>query len=127
MIAWSGRILVFLGLLHLVAIGVLSTEHYGEWFSGALWMLPKEDFISPAGAAGAFWILPGSFAVPLFLLGLMLMAAPKQGMRVPASIGWFLGVWAVLGAAILFPTPMILVLAPAVMIVVASNRKAQTE
>lgn len=124
MILWAGRILVLMGAVHLIVLGVQNGEYVDEWFSGALWGLPREEFVHPAEANGAFWIVVASFAVPLLLLGLLITRLARQGVAVPQSIGWCLGAWCLVGAAILEPTPLLLGLAPAILLIRAARRTA---
>ncbi|MET9917555.1 DUF6463 family protein [Streptomyces sp. NPDC006435] len=120
----AGRVLTFLGALHLLALGAQNTGHLGAWFGGDLWGLPREEFIEPSGAAGAFWISLGSFAVPLLLLGLLVSYLGRQCVRVPPAIGWGLAAWSVVGSVVVEPTPMILVLVPAVLLIRQKEPKA---
>ncbi|MFF8713116.1 DUF6463 family protein [Streptomyces sp. NPDC015184] len=120
----AGRVLTFLGALHLLALGTQNTGHLGAWFGGDLWGLPREEFVEPSGAAGAFWISFGSFAVPLLLLGLLVSHLGRQGVRVPPAIGWGLAAWSVVGAVVVEPTPMVLVLLPAVLLIRQKEPKA---
>ncbi|MEV5983224.1 DUF6463 family protein [Streptomyces sp. NPDC052114] len=113
----AGRILVALGALHLLVLGAQNAGHFGAWFSGDLWGLPREEFVEPSGAGGAFWISLGSFAVPLLLLGLLVAHLGRLGVRVPSSVGWGLAVWSAVGAVVIEPTPMLLVLIPAVLLI----------
>lgn len=119
-VRWAGRILLFLGTLHLVVIGAQNTRYFGDWFTGALWGQPREEFIHPAGAGGAFWATVGSFAVPLILLGVLVLDLARREVAVPPLIGWALAAWALVGAAIMEPTPMILLLVPAVVLIRAA-------
>jgi hypothetical protein len=119
---WAGRILVILGVMHLVGLGAQNTEHVDDWFTGALWGLPRDQFVEPSGANGAFWIVVGSFAVPLLLLGTLISHLARRGVVVPQSVGWGLAVWCTVGAVILEPTPMLLGLIPAVLLVRQARR-----
>ncbi|MFG2986127.1 DUF6463 family protein [Streptomyces sp. NPDC048258] len=119
-VRWAGRILLSLGTLHLVVMGAQNTQYLGDWFTGTLWNQPREEFIHPAGAAGAFWVTIGSFAVPLILLGVLVLDLARREVTVPPVIGWALAAWGVVGAAILEPTPMILLLVPAVLLIRAA-------
>jgi hypothetical protein len=35
-------------------MGAQNTEYVGDWFSGELWGLPRDEFVHPSGANGAF-------------------------------------------------------------------------
>ncbi|MFI2369443.1 DUF6463 family protein [Streptomyces sp. NPDC018833] len=121
MTRWAGWILQSLGMLHLVVLGAQNTQYFGDWLTGALWNLPREEFIHPAGAAGAFWASIGSFAFPMILLGALVLNLARREVQVPPSIGWAIGAWGLVGAAIMEPTPVILVLAPAVLLIRAGK------
>ncbi|MCP3819667.1 DUF6463 family protein [Streptomyces sp. A3M-1-3] len=123
---WAGWILIVMGAGHLVALGVQDGEYVDEWFTGALWGLPREEFIHPSGANGAFWIVVASFAVPLLLLGLLITQLARRGVVVPQSIGWGLALWCVVGAAILEPTPLVLGLVPAALLIREARQRPLT-
>ncbi|MGP4001440.1 DUF6463 family protein [Streptomyces sp. 8N706] len=119
---WAGRILTFLGALHLVVLGAQNTAHVDDWFNRSLWGLPRDEFIEPSGANGAFWITIASFAVPLLLLGTLISHLAQQGCRVPQTVGWGLAAWSVVGSVILEPTPLLLVLIPAGLLIREARR-----
>ncbi|MGI5346752.1 DUF6463 family protein [Streptomyces sp. CA-250714] len=114
---WAGRILMFLGAVHLIVLGAQNVQYIDEWFNGTLWGLPRDEFIHPRGANGAFWSSIGSFAVPMMLLGALVSDLARRRIALPASIGWGLAVWCAVSAAILEPTPMLLGLIPAVLLI----------
>jgi hypothetical protein len=124
MTIWAGRSLIILSIAHLVGMGAQNTEHFDDWFSGALWGLPREEFVQPSGANGAFWLVVASFAVPLLLLGLLITQLAKRGVGVPQSTGWGLAVWCIVGALILEPAPLALGLVPAVLLIRDARRTA---
>ncbi|KJY30292.1 MULTISPECIES: DUF6463 family protein [unclassified Streptomyces] len=121
---WAGRILVVMGVGHLVVLGVQNAEYLDEWFGGALWGLPRGEFVHPGGANGAFWIVIGSFAVPLLLLGLLVDHLARRGVAVPQSVGWGLAAWCLVGSTILQPTPLLLGLVPALLLIRSTRRTA---
>ncbi|MER7107411.1 DUF6463 family protein [Streptomyces sp. NPDC000229] len=123
---WAGRILVALGALHLVVTGAQNTRYLDEWFTGALWGLPRDEFVHPGGAVGAFWFVLGSFAVPMLLLGVLVAHLARRRVAVPRSVGWLLGAWCLVAAAILEPTPMLLGLVPAVLLIRAPRAPRAT-
>ena len=46
--------------------------------------------------AEAFWFSPGSFGVPLLLLGALVTWQARHDLRVPGALGWGVVAWAVL-------------------------------
>ncbi len=54
---------------------------------------PREENLR---AAEAFWSTPASFAVPLFLLGVVAVHSAREGRVMPRVTGWVLIPWGVL-------------------------------
>jgi hypothetical protein len=52
-------------------------------------------------AAEAFWITPGSFAVPLLLVGVVALHFARRGHPMPRLVGWVLIVWGAFCAGLL--------------------------
>lgn len=124
---WAGRSLIAMGVVHLVGMGAQTTQYVDDWFTGSLWGLSRAEFTSPSGAGGAFWLVVASFAVPLLLLGVLVVHLAKRGAAVPESIGWGLAAWCVFGSVILEPAPLALGLFPAVLIVLAARAARRTD
>lgn len=125
-VVWSGVILVALGALHLAMTFALSAKHVPGWLARDLWLSnnPGLDMSSLPPEAGGFWLSYGSFGLPLLLLGALVWHLGRRGQAAPAFIGWGVGTWAALGAYLIEPTPFVLALIPAIMIVVAGQRTA---
>ncbi|MEV6032264.1 hypothetical protein AB0L65_13995 [Nonomuraea sp. NPDC052116] len=121
----AGGMLVFLGCVHLVATAVLSAEHIPGWFGGSMWFFPPgpEDLSRLAPGVGAFWLVWGSFAVPLGLIGALVVGFGRRGRVPPAYLGIGVGVWALGGAALFEPSPFVLAVVPAVLLLVAHRRE----
>jgi hypothetical protein len=94
----------------------------GDWIDGALWTLDLDAEMT--GTDAAFWALPGGFAVPLGLLGLLIRRQARQGTPPPAYLGWGLGAWALLASVLTEPSGFPVGLIPAGMLVVAARRAA---
>ncbi|HEY9368907.1 DUF6463 family protein [Streptomyces sp.] len=119
---WAGRILAFLGAAHLLINGLLIRDRMPEWLDGALVALPADRLHALPPALGAFWAVPGSFGLPLLLLGLLVARLARTGIPVPAYVGWGLAAWAVVTGLILLPSPFPLALIPAAMLIAAARR-----
>ena len=115
------RILTFLATAHLVITTALSHAHLSAFLHGDLW-LPAHGLSDLSPELGAYWLTIGSFGLPLLLLGAIVASTGRAGRTVPAYTGWGLVAWTLVGSLILEPTPMILVLIPAGMLIVARRR-----
>ncbi|WP_442799907.1 DUF6463 family protein [Nocardia sp. NBC_01730] len=69
-----------------------------------------------------FWGGPGSFAVPLILLGCLTWHLAGRGVAVPAGIGWGLAAWCVLGGVLLVPSPFFAGIISGALIVLAARK-----
>ncbi len=118
---------MFLGVGHVVTVAIVTREAIASWFTTGLWSAV------PLGVTGAsaevlsrtvaFWAGPASFAVPLFMLGLLFVRLAGQGVRVPAVIGWVLAIWCLVCAVILSPSPFYLGIVAGVLVIVAASRR----
>ncbi|MFC6100212.1 DUF6463 family protein [Olivibacter domesticus] len=119
---WAGWMLVSICLLHFVFWSVVSYHSWGAWISGALW-----DHVDPETLAAfelnfEFWALPGSFMIPLLLLGLLITRAAQMRDRLPRYLGWSLLLWVLICSIILEPSGFPLGLIPAVMLIMAHKK-----
>ncbi|MGW4502535.1 DUF6463 family protein [Micromonospora sp. NPDC004336] len=102
----AGWSLAAIGVLH--AVVFLPHPHWGEWLSGGLRSGEGGD-----ASLSVFWALPGSFVVPLVLLGLLVARLGRRGERAPAYVGWALGGWAAGCALLIGPSGFLLGFVPA--------------
>lgn len=107
-----------IGGLHTALFAVESRSEWGGWLSGEL---RGADPDTHAETVRLFWALPGGFAVPLILLGLLLSRMARTGQEVPRYVGWVLAGWVVLAGWILGPSGFPLGLVPAVLLILASR------
>ncbi|MEV0646751.1 DUF6463 family protein [Phytomonospora sp. NPDC050363] len=125
-VVWAGGILLALGVLHLASTLVISADHLPGWFARELWLSGESEMSMSAlpPEAGAFWLSLGSFGLPLLLLGALVVRLGRRGEAPPAYVGWGVGVWGALGAYLLEPTPFVLTLIPATLLLVAAYKTA---
>ncbi|GAA4636248.1 hypothetical protein GCM10023196_085230 [Actinoallomurus vinaceus] len=121
MTVWAGRILMFLATAHLVTTTALSHAHLSAFLQGDLW-LPEHGLSDLSPELGAYWLTVGSFGLPLLLLGAVVVSTGRAGRTLPPYLGWGLVAWTLAGSLLLEPTPMILVLIPAGMLIAARRR-----
>ncbi|CAM3238489.1 DUF6463 family protein [Stackebrandtia soli] len=119
---WGGLTCVAIGLGHSVIGLAVAGRHWPGWITGDLWW----GIGSPGMLESklAFWSVPGSFVVPLILLGLMAVGRAREGRALPGYVGWTMLTWAAFGAYIGFPTGFLLVLVPATLFILDGRRRA---
>ncbi|MGW5684329.1 DUF6463 family protein [Nonomuraea sp. NPDC003754] len=118
----AGRIIAFLGVFHMAVTVALNIRYLPTWFSGGLWF-PANGLGELPPALGGFWLTIGSFALPLFALGLLIDWTGRRGATPPAFVAWLLGVWGTIGALTFEPSPFVAVWVPAVMLLVAAGNR----
>jgi len=95
--AWGGLCAVGGGLLHTATAALMRRDVWAqiidEGFVNTVTLEPSVDRLA---VAEAFWFSPGSFGVPLLLLGALVTRLARRGERVPGWLGWGVGAWAAL-------------------------------
>jgi hypothetical protein len=125
MIKWAGRIIVFLGVGHLLAGLVLTSPHYADsWFSARLWR-PSEGIVEMSPTMAAFWLTTGSFGLPLIVVGMIVLWLDRRGIVPPPFIAWTLGIWSVVAAVIFAPAPWVLVWLAGGLLLAGARRSAR--
>lgn len=122
MIPWAGRILVLLGGGHFVAAYVLTwSRHAVVWFGADLWS-PQEGVLEMSPAMAAFWLTTGSCGLPLAVIGLIVLWLHRRQIVPPSFIPWALGLWSLIAAVILGPSPFVLGLVAAGLLFAGGRR-----
>ncbi|WP_236240335.1 DUF6463 family protein [Streptomyces sp. CC228A] len=129
LLRWAGGIMVGLGVGHLSLLAVMAWDDIGVWVEKGLWAAvplgPADGPAEPAlQNAVTFWAGPGSFSVPLVLLGCLVWHLAGRGAAVPAWVGWGLAAWCVLGGILLVPSPFVLGAVAGALVVLAARRRA---
>lgn len=122
---WAGRTSVAIGVAHIAAFTAKTWPRWGDWIGGGLH--GEAAIKDPANAASMaeFWALPGSFAVPLILLGLLVARMARTGQEIPRYLGWTVGAWVLLGAWILEPSGFPLGLIPTTLLLLAQRASSR--
>jgi hypothetical protein len=109
------------GVAHLVSMTVINRTHLGGWAGGDLWSAPERlDALPPE--TGAFWMVLGSFGLPLLLLGAIIDGQGRAGIVPPAYVAWGYGIWGIVCTAVMPASPFVTALIPAIMLLVARRR-----
>lgn len=93
----GGILAVCGGLCHVVIAATMRRDVWSqvadEGFVKTVSLEPAPDRVA---VAEAFWFSPGSFGVPLLLLGSLVVWLARRDQRVPGWVGWGVVAWAVL-------------------------------
>lgn len=131
MIRISAWALIAISALHLVMFTYEARDLIPGWATGGLWtdahwlpFLEQQPLL--AANLNAYWATAGGFAVPLLLIGCLLLWLNARGVTPPAFIGWGLLAWSLLNAAIIevsgFPAVVLMAIG-----VIIGTRKAPGE
>lgn len=119
---WAGWMLVGICLLHLVFWSIVTYHSWNVWISGALWEYENPQTRTAFELNFEFWALPGSFMIPLLLLGLLIAHAARMRNRLPRYLGWSLLLWVLICSIILEPSGFPLGLIPVVILIMAQKK-----
>jgi len=109
MIKWSAVGLMVCSIVHFLVLGVDLPGELPGWSSLGLWTFDhwqalRLQPIDLALSGGVFWATVGSFAVPNFILGALILWADRNALPLPPFVGWGLFAWTLLASAIMLPS-----------------------
>ncbi|ADD40558.1 DUF6463 family protein [Stackebrandtia nassauensis] len=116
----AGWFMVVTALAHSI-VGIFMFA--GEWpkiLTGELqWdMTVTRDFQTHL----AFWFVPGSFALPTIILGLVAISRGREGRTLPVYVAWILLADAIVGGWMVFPSGHVWGLIPITLLFIAHHR-----
>ncbi|NRQ32469.1 hypothetical protein HII36_11550 [Nonomuraea sp. NN258] len=129
LLRWASGIMLVLGAGHLTLLALIAWADIGGWLDRGMWAaVPLLDqgvvqTVESMRNKATFWGGPGSFAVPLILLGCLIWHLAGRGVAVPAGIGWALAAWCVLGGVLLVPSPFFAGAVSGALIVLAARKQ----
>lgn len=98
--------MVAIGILHMIVLGIDAVPEIPGWLRLELWSvehwqpLRSQRLVFLAGNA-AFWSTIGSFALPLIMLGAVVIWLDKRQLPIPAFLGWSLLAWIIVASLII--------------------------
>ncbi|MFB4290017.1 hypothetical protein ACBI99_20410 [Nonomuraea sp. ATR24] len=132
LLRWASGIMVVLGAGHLTLLALIAWDDITGWASRGLWAaVPLALTGGAAPTVGSlqnevtFWAGPGSFSVPLILLGCLIWRLAGRGVPVPAWAGWGLAAWCAVGGILLVPSPYVAGVVAGLLVVVAARKGAR--
>lgn len=118
----AGWISVAFGVIHVVVSPLDNKDVWSDIFDQGPWQTISLDVTADNLAySEAFWVAPGSFGVPVLLLGAFMLWTAKRGERVPAPFGWAMTAWGAVLCALLPASPAWALLLVGVLLVLAAR------
>ncbi|MEU2120530.1 DUF6463 family protein [Nocardia niwae] len=130
LLRWAAAIMLVLGTGHLALLALFSWDDITGWIDRGIWAavpLTAGDTTQTTRSLQnelTFWAGPGSFAVPLILLGVLIWQLAERGVAVPAGVGWGLAAWCSLGGVLLVPSPYFVGAVAGILVIVAARKTA---
>ncbi|WP_410790076.1 DUF6463 family protein [Kribbella sp. C-35] len=132
MLRWAGGIMLALGTGHLLLSAVFAREQITGWVDRGVWAavplaltaIGTDQTAESLQNQATFWAAPGSFAVPLILLGGLTWHLAGRGVALPPWIGWALAVWCLLAGILLVPSPYFAGIISGALIITANRKQA---
>jgi hypothetical protein len=123
---WAGRSTAFIGVGHIAIFTVQTWSNWGDWLTGRLHGPTAIEDPANVDSLRLFWSLPGSFAIPLILLGLLLIRMARTGQEIPRYVPWTLAAWILISGWILEPSGFPLGLVPITLLFLAHRARPST-
>ncbi|MGK5674304.1 DUF6463 family protein [Micromonospora sp. URMC 106] len=134
LLRWASGIMLVLGTGHLLLSTAFAREDIAGWVDRGVWAAVPlaltdggaDQTVESVRNGATFWAGPGSFAVPLILLGCLTWHLAGRGVAVPAGIGWGLAAWCLVGGVLLVPSPYFAGVAAGALIVLATRKEERS-
>jgi hypothetical protein len=131
LLRWASGIMIGLGTGHLSLLTLFAWGDIKGWADRGVWaavpLAPTEGAadrtVESLQNEVTFWAGPGSFAVPLILLGCLTWHLAGRGVTVPAWAGWGLAAWCFVGGVLLVPSPYFAGVVSGVLVVLAARKE----
>ncbi|BBD38552.1 DUF6463 family protein [Aminobacter sp. NyZ550] len=123
MVKWSAIALISLGIIHMLVLGAEIPAELPNWLSLNLWTWDhwaplRAQPLDLALSGGVFWQSIGSLAIPLVILGALILWLDRRSLPIPVFVGWGLLVWTAIMTAIMPPSGLTVVFVVSVFLTV---------
>jgi len=123
MIKLAGWLITLCGVAHTLGALAQTVPRYADgWLGWALWEEQNRNLVEMSHTTAAFWFTVYSFGVPLALFGLTVLYLGRRNVTPPAFIAWTLAAWTIAGEVLSGPSPLLLLLLAAVLLLVGARR-----
>lgn len=120
--------MVAIGILHMIVLGIDAVPEIPGWLRLELWTvehwLPlRAQRLELLASNAAFWSTIGSFALPLIMLGAVVIWLDKRKLPVPAFLGWSLLTWIIVASLIIEVSGFPLVIPIAICLILGARQQ----
>ncbi|WP_318906029.1 DUF6463 family protein (plasmid) [Sinorhizobium medicae] len=128
MIRWSGIALMVIGILHMVVLGIDAAAEIPGWLRLELWTVEhwqplRTQRLEVLASNAAFWSTVGSFALPLIMIGALVVWLGGKHLPLPSFLGWSLLAWIVVASLIIEVSGFPLGIPVAICLVIGARRQ----
>ncbi|MBM0260087.1 DUF6463 family protein [Micromonospora sp. 4G55] len=131
LLRWASGIMLVLGTGHLLLLTLFAWDDITGWVDRGVWAAVPlaltdggaDQTVESLQNELTFWAGPGSFAVPLILLGCLTWRLAGRGVAIPAGIGWGLAAWCFVGGVLLVPSPYFAGVIAGALIILATRKE----
>lgn len=122
--------MIVLGVIHLLVLGVDVPAELPRWFSLNLWTFDhwqpvRSQEVDLALSNNIFWATIGSLAVPLIILGSLILWMDRRGLPIPGFVGYAMVAWSLVTTLIMPPSGLPLVLLASICLTIGLARGAK--
>ncbi|WP_267900194.1 DUF6463 family protein [Sinorhizobium medicae] len=128
MIRWSGIALMVIGILHMVVLGIDAAAEIPSWLRLELWTVEhwqplRTQRLEVLASNAAFWSTVGSFALPLIMIGALVVWLGGKHLPLPSFLGWSLLAWIVVASLIIEVSGFPLGIPVAICLIIGARRQ----
>lgn len=128
MIRWSGIALMVIGILHMVVLGIDAAAEIPGWLRLELWTVEhwqplRTQRLEVLASNAAFWSTVGSFALPLIMIGALVVWLGGKHLPLPSFLGWSLLAWIVAASLIIEVSGFPLGIPVAICLIIGARRQ----
>lgn len=128
MIRWSGIALMVIGILHMVMLGIDAAAEIPGWLRLELWTVEhwqplRTQRLEVLASNAAFWSTVGSFALPLIMIGALVVWLGGKHLPLPSFLGWSLLAWIVVASLIIEVSGFPLGIPVAICLIIGARRQ----
>lgn len=120
--------MMVIGILHMVVLGIDAAAEIPGWLRLELWTVEhwqplRTQRLEVLASNAAFWSTVGSFALPLIMIGALVVWLGGKHLPLPSFLGWSLLAWIVVASLIIEVSGFPLGIPVAICLIIGARRQ----